>query len=621
MSGIKISNLPASTTPLSGSEIIPLVQSGVTKRATVAQIGTVTATGSTTSRTLPDRFADVVSVEDFGAIGDGITDDSAAFTAAFAAANVVYGTHDKIYSIKNVNIDGRTFDGRGCGLRDHAGASYAVNLSGYRPALKDVFFQDQGNYPSITTTSASAILGATSINVTSAAGFAANKVIILKLSGVETRFFTVITNVVGTTVSLRDAVPGAVNAGAEVISTYGLINVTDAQNWLIEDVQVINSRAALLVKPSSPVNFSNKGTIKTFNVEGSRYFAYAKVENAAGIKAYDMKLWCGWSETINYIGNGSATAYNLNSPAFLKRDVTITVNGIAQVIGVNWTFSDADTITFSSPPANGAAIVISHFRDGYFGFVEDQRNTSIISGGSGYIHLEVLDAIDGMYLYETDLTDFDEIIVDTISDTAIRLVSTTSTCIFGKVFLGFTNSCIKAYSAIGTSFGQMYSDLVPTVDTVTGTVGNNILADNSALLIDAGGWVGPNYGFTPSSGGYISLRGGNILNTSTSSTIPAATSAYMNDYGGTLIIAPQDMTLFGFYAACDTAPGAGRTFTYNVYVNATLAGTGVISGAGAFSTGKIWCNQFAAPGDSILVQVVTSASASAARHRCGIIAI
>jgi hypothetical protein len=42
----------------------------------------VTATGSTTPRLIANRFADIVNVRDFGAVGDGVANDSTAIQAA-----------------------------------------------------------------------------------------------------------------------------------------------------------------------------------------------------------------------------------------------------------------------------------------------------------------------------------------------------------------------------------------------------------------------------------------------------------------------------------------------------------------------------------------------------------
>lgn len=50
----------------------------------------VTATGSTAARNLKNRFADQLNVKDFGAVGDGVADDTAAVVAACAAGLPVF---------------------------------------------------------------------------------------------------------------------------------------------------------------------------------------------------------------------------------------------------------------------------------------------------------------------------------------------------------------------------------------------------------------------------------------------------------------------------------------------------------------------------------------------------
>lgn len=65
--------------------------------------GAVKALGTTAARTLPERFADVVNVKDFGAKGDGVTDDTAAFEAAWAVANAIFIPHGT-YSVSGLEL-------------------------------------------------------------------------------------------------------------------------------------------------------------------------------------------------------------------------------------------------------------------------------------------------------------------------------------------------------------------------------------------------------------------------------------------------------------------------------------------------------------------------------------
>lgn len=92
-----------SSAPPVGSDIVVTTSS---ISATDISESTVVATGSTEDRKLTDRFADTVNVKDFGAVGDGVADDTAAIQAAVDVGTGLYwpaGTYLTTASISNLH--------------------------------------------------------------------------------------------------------------------------------------------------------------------------------------------------------------------------------------------------------------------------------------------------------------------------------------------------------------------------------------------------------------------------------------------------------------------------------------------------------------------------------------
>lgn len=83
------------------------------------------------SRSVQAKLRDVVSVKDFGAVGDGVANDKAAFAAAFAASNSVQLVAGETYWLGNVTSNAAVFSFTGSNkIIDFNGAKVTVTTSG-----------------------------------------------------------------------------------------------------------------------------------------------------------------------------------------------------------------------------------------------------------------------------------------------------------------------------------------------------------------------------------------------------------------------------------------------------------------------------------------------------------
>lgn len=96
---------------------------------------TAISTGSTTARSLANRFADVVNVKDFGAVGDGVTDDTAAIQNAIDTCFQigVNGGGIELFFPKGTYVCKITIDGYAPG--NDVGEN-SITINGYAATLK-----------------------------------------------------------------------------------------------------------------------------------------------------------------------------------------------------------------------------------------------------------------------------------------------------------------------------------------------------------------------------------------------------------------------------------------------------------------------------------------------------
>lgn len=90
-----VGELPAATS-IAATDLIPVEQGGVLKRATPTLLPFTQSGTGASSRPIQTKLREWVSVTDYGATGDGATDDTTAFNNALAAATYVYAPNPSV---------------------------------------------------------------------------------------------------------------------------------------------------------------------------------------------------------------------------------------------------------------------------------------------------------------------------------------------------------------------------------------------------------------------------------------------------------------------------------------------------------------------------------------------
>ncbi len=569
--------------------------------------------------------AGYANVDDYGAVGDGVTDDSAAFTSALAASNVVVGSPGKTYAIKEVSVgENKVLDLHGCFVVPVANALYAVRLTGYRPRLRGFRCSDNGNATRETTTSSSAASGATVLPVTSATGISAGIRLFVRLTNGNWHHSRV-ASVAGNNITLDSELPSGCSSGATVYSSFGLINVNDAEWFAIEDTLITNGYVCIVVENSSGSTDTKRGAINGFYADSMRVGGVIIGRNAHNISGTDWQVWGGWTKTFNYTGDGSTTQYSFG-PDFisLNRDVTITVDAVAQVLTTDYTINSDTTINFNSPPANNAAIVINHYASAAVALAIDQKTWSVEHSAFFFTRTLLLKCHHGLHCRDVTLADFRGVVTDTMQLTCCWLEDSDKNKL--PYFNGWAPTCIKLTNATNTYAGDIYTDVTPSAQIYGGGTGVAFDIDaDSEIWLAQGSWWGPSYAMTVATGAEVYFKTRDALHGGTNSNIAASSTVYIGAVGHDAVessgsfLAPKSGYAYGYYYESVQAPGAGETFTYTLRVagtDTTIIGTttGASSFGGVVSGEQV---RFDA-GDRVSVKLVTSSSATATGHRIAI---
>ncbi|MCA8058145.1 phage tail fiber domain-containing protein [Burkholderia cepacia] len=607
---------------LLGSEIVPvsrgngLLQTTWEKVAafilSIFTIAIGTAVGIVSRSIIAELLDLPVSVKRFGAKGDGITDDTVAFANAQATGCPVYVPYSRDgYVIGNLDVTGIVYSNGRTQLIPAPGSKWMARVKGYGSCLRGFTINDiTGNVVAKSTTTSACALGATSIPMTTVEGFFVGQRVMIEGN---TGFWhtTWITAVGSSTITLQNGLAYAVSSEARVWASFGAVYVTAdsyvTAHAMVDELTFPNCWAGVMLDCGSIIGSADVMTATVRRIRGAtaRLFGVIKGRNVHDTSFKDIRIYGGWGVAANYVGDGSRRDFQVSDNIWLKRELTVKVNGVVKTVDVDYSFAGPRAITFNVAPANGAAVSLSGWTYGADGVVDDGQSTVTATGGNTYDDVYMLQFARGAKLVAAQLYQFGVCAFDTCSESALELNSTVFIGQLANVFLGYSPALIRAVNgAVGARALPSVYNRLPANVTTDGAGGSVIVCDATSSIEFPG---------AVPLGAY---SGAAVVGANTTGYLGPA--GYQTNQGAGQWSAPIPGAVLKMTVGSGTPPGAGQSFTYNLMVNGVVKATTVISGTGTFDVVTY-------PGiginsrDLVTVQLVTSATASQGQHRVNLL--
>lgn len=605
----------------------------------------------------------------YSAACNGVTNDSTAFTSAFAAgASIVIPRGLTCIVGDLVLAAGKQLDCNGSMLQAVSGSTWVIKKNGVNTWIRNCYVNDPSDYnKKATTLSGAASAGATSVTVTSATGFANGMpVTVLLASGAywPTKIRPT-TGISGTTFTLSDPIPSSATAVA--VSGGGGTNCAVGTTMVVQGgsgppttlyvsaasagavtAATISSPGFYSTAPSNPVTAvsgNNAACTATFNLTMAGASSGAAFEGTWGSLIVDQSSYGGLSNiTMPSVYGGIAyysTSTSSANPTTQEKVDGVQINaarhfGMVVDAGVYVSFF-RNILIYGNGHGSSNYGTVGFYRN----YVHPTNGSP--SGGNHFDYITLTFETGTLCTYGNLDTYGDNPTNDTIRNYAFIGNGCYKNSFVGPAFNAFTGPA--AYSGtgglgIGTYFGKYTvtsGSAVAAVDNILSSgitggsnAGDLYCSDHAADGTGSGAaiWLGPS-GPNPILSGQTACiqNARTVFSGGSGATVGGLGSTWYlaNGLGAsttenivsTLVATTGSITKFSCQS--DIAPGVGNTHTCafrdfptpNAGVSTTRASCSY-TGAATYGCNYTGPGFYIATDDQVAIQITSSASAPAA---------